>query len=30
VDMSGDVRNSEGMVCGGTMQVLIEEIEGSP
>ncbi|MDF2596269.1 MAG: xanthine dehydrogenase, partial [Clostridia bacterium] len=24
VDMTGDVAESEGMVCGGTMEVLIE------
>jgi xanthine dehydrogenase accessory factor len=24
VDMTGDVAESEGMVCGGTMEVLVE------
>ena len=26
IDMTGDVAESEGMVCGGTMKVLVEDI----
>ena len=29
VDMTNDIASEEGMVCGGTMRVLIETIESS-
>ena len=30
IDMTGDVTENEGMVCGGVMRVLIEDGTGRP